>query len=138
MSDLNEIALMVALKTQNSFAERNNLPKSTELEDDVKPYIIEFAESLLSELDHQRDEALRQVVVLREAVDAAAKFADRNGYHSTARGFADVLSEIPSPGVLCESEPVLFEHASGLITREDKDCRAGARTPLYRKKGESP
>jgi hypothetical protein len=97
------------------------------------------AASEIETLRKQRDEALRQVAVLREAI---GKHTDPswecNSDHPALR---KALSEIPSPGVLCESEPVVWLSTDCIGERyycfnkpNDKDTVE----PLYRKKGEAP
>ena len=112
-----------------------------------------------SYVSDKRDEALRQVQVLREALvsiqrcDYAARveglvevLAEEPYSDGNLRGLVErrlmhmaqiadeALSEIPSPGVLCESEPV-GEMQTG-IAKFNVYVEPG--TPLYRKKGETP
>jgi hypothetical protein len=93
----------------------------------------------------QRDEALRQVQVLRDALDKLVRFNSSEPHISvpTAEITAarKALSGIRSPGVLCESEPVAWLSVDCIGERylcftkpNDKDSSE----PLYRKKGETP
>jgi hypothetical protein len=92
----------------------------------------------------QHDEALRQVAVLREALswyvkedDVDESNLDDRYWVAGKRRAIQILSEIPSPGVLCESEPVAYMNVKGDMTFLHGPYNADD-IPLYRKKGESP
>jgi hypothetical protein len=95
----------------------------------------------IRELKKQRDEALHQVQVLREALSTCQ--SSKTSMHQSFNEMLvnQALSEIPSPGVLCESEPVAWLSTDCIGERylcfskpNDKDSSE----PLYRKKGETP
>ena len=88
----------------------------------------------LQEAQRERDEALRQVARLREAIIHFGL----TGYWDT-ESLEQALSEIPSPGVLCESEPVAWVAESGTCVLDGENTNPTYYSiPLYRKKGESP
>jgi len=84
------------------------------------------AASEIEALRGQRDEALRQVAVLREVVEEAMNYCKWSS--SMAGQCRQALSETPPVGVLCESEPVAWEYRHA----DDKEWeRVAGRNPLY-------
>jgi hypothetical protein len=88
------------------------------------------------EAQRERDEALRQVARMREALESLdGQMIVRKHEMIITRS----LSEIPSPGVLCESEPVAYYTNQGnwpRIALAVDGNHDGYETPLYRKQEE--
>ena len=111
---------------------------------------IRLAQHRIAELEAERDEALRQVAVLREALEkirdheSNSDFANSldwsDGQIPTVQIAEAALSETLSPGVMCESEPVGTyigrerEYDYDVIELYESMPKG---TPIYRKKGES-
>jgi len=100
---------------------------------------LAFNKETLAMVFNERDEALRQVAVLREALE---KIADIDDEQNTACWIAaKALSIIPFLGVLCEETPHIWEYrvndtwTNYCVSKPPEDAYdEGSLIPLYRKK----
>jgi len=109
-----------------------------ELEAQTERYLDDVSkfDNEANKLTLERDEALRQVAVLRETFKVIVKL----GFGTDCEMYAkQALSASPSPGVLCEEEPAAYGFEDGeLVATQDTvhmSHKTGQRvTSLHRKK----